>query len=165
MKMLIRNIIFSAFMVCFVISNAFAAASPEQAGNPVEDKPGKGNDRVTIVSVQNEGTDSIGTRLATRLKERFNQSSLFSLHDNEEKDVPKMRIMLMTTPEFPSRPNVGSIYGLCWVFSQGKGYLGLLLQREIGTVNYDDIDGLVDKIVERTDGIAAKYSELLKQSR
>ena len=30
------------------------------------------------------------------------------------------------------------------------------------TINYEDVDGLVDKLVERTDGIAAKYSSLWK---
>ena len=57
---------------------------------------------------------------------------------------------------------MGSVYGVCWVFSQGKGYLGYLLAREVGTVNYDDLDALVDRLVERTDGIAAKYGNLWK---
>jgi len=29
-------------------------------------------------------------------------------------------------------------------------------------VSVEDVDGLVDKLVERTDGIAAKYSSLWK---
>ena len=60
------------------------------------------------------------------------------------------------------RPGVGSVYSVCWVFKQGKGYLGYLLARELGTVSYDEVGGLVDKLVERTDGIAAKYSSLWK---
>lgn len=138
---------------------ATPAASP-QAGKPVQDAPRQTTDRTTIVSVQVDGTDSLGARLATRLKERFNQSSLFRLNSDEEKDTPELRLLLNTAPEFPSRPSVGSVYGVCWVFSQGKGYLGYLLAREIGTVNADDMDSLVDKMVERTDGIAAKYSNL-----
>lgn len=133
-----------------------------QAGKPTPDKPEKGIDRVTVISVQLEGTDSIGARLGTRLKERFNQSNLFTLNDDDEKDMPKLRLLLSTAPEFPSRPGVGSVYSVCWVFSQGKGYLGYLLARELGTVNYDEIDALVDKLVDRTDGIAAKYGNLWK---
>ncbi|MDE7371988.1 MAG: hypothetical protein K2N07_09695, partial [Desulfovibrio sp.] len=71
-------------------------------------------------------------------------------------------VLLNTAPEFPGRPAVGSVYGVCWVFSQGKGYLGYLLAREVGTVNAEDLDALVDKLVERTDGIAAKYGNLWK---
>ena len=137
------------------------AASP-QAGKPVQDKPEKTVDRVTTVSVSLEGTDSIGARLGTSLKERFNKSSLFTLNDDEEKDQPKLYVMLETKAEFPDRPGVGSVYSVCWVFKQGKGYLGYLLARELGTVSYDEVGGLVDKLVERTDGIAAKYSSLWK---
>ncbi|MDR3358927.1 MAG: hypothetical protein LBN96_08805 [Desulfovibrio sp.] len=133
----------------------------QQAVNPVQDKPEKGPDRVTLVSVQLEGTDGIGARLGMQLKDRFNRSSLFSLAV-EEKDAPKLQVMLATSPEFPGRPGVGSIYSVCWVFSQGRGYLGYLLARDLGTVNHEDIDALADKLAERTDGIAAKYGNLWK---
>lgn len=138
---------------------AFSAAAP-QAGKPVEDAPRATPDRTTVISVNLDGADSIGSRLATKLKERFNQSSLFRLNSDEERDEPELRLLLNTAPEFPGRPSIGSVYGVCWIFSQGKGYLGYLLAREIGTVNVDDMDALVDKLVERTDGIAAKYSNL-----
>ncbi|MDY3810855.1 hypothetical protein FYJ44_02860 [Desulfovibrio sp. PG-178-WT-4] len=160
-----KNIFRILAVVCVLAlagnSMAATAAAP-QAGKPVQDKPEKGADRVSVVSVQLEGTDSIGARLGTRLKERFNQSNLFTLNDDEEKDMPKLRLLVSTAPEFPGRPGVGSVYGVCWVFSQGKGYLGYLLAREVGTVNYDDLDALVDRLVERTDGIAAKYGNLWK---
>ena len=115
-----------------------------------------------MISVQIEGDDSIGARLSTKLKERFNQSNLFTLNADEEKDAPELRLLLSTAPEFKDRPNVGSVYSVCWVFSQGKGYLGYLLAREVGTINYDDLDAKVDKLVERTDAIAAKYGNLWK---
>lgn len=155
------------FLACFWLvllacpALAAAPATP-QAGKAVQDAPQKGVDRTTTVSVQIDGSDSIGARLSTRLKERFNQSSLFRLNADEEKDAPELRLLLSTAPEFPGRPGVGSVYGVCWVFSQGKGYLGYLLAREVGTVNADDLDALVDKLVERTDGIAAKYGNLWK---
>lgn len=139
-----------------------SAPVTQQAGKPVEDLPRQLADRHTLISVILDGTDSLGARLSTRLKERFNQSSLFRLTQEEEKDTPELRLLLNTAPEFPGRPGLGSIYGVCWVFSQGKGYLGYLLAREVGTVSADDMDALVDKLVERTDGIAAKYSNLWK---
>lgn len=142
------------------VPSAFAAAPTPRPGEPVQDLPQAAMDRNTTVSVILDGTDSLGSRLATRLKERFNQSSLFRLNSDEERDAPELRLLLNTAPEFPSRPSVGSVYSVCWVFSQGKGYLGYLLAREIGTVNADDLDSLVDKLVERSDGIAAKYSNL-----
>lgn len=150
-----------AVAIMLALVNA-AAAAPPQAGKPVQDKPEKTVDRVTVVSVALEGSDSVGARLGTRLKERFNQSSLFTLNDDEEKDGPKLYLMISTQPEFAGRPAVGSIYSVCWVFKQGKGYLGYLLARDLGTASTDEIDGLVDKLVERTDGIAAKYSSLWK---
>lgn len=151
------------FLLIFLLSgsNGFAA-SAEQTPAPVADLPAKLVGRNTIIKVEAEGTDSLGARLATRLKERFNQSSLFSLSSEDEKDAPELRLLLNTVPEFPSRPNIGSVYGVCWVLSPGKGYLGHLLGREVGTVNAEDLDGLVDKLVERTDGIAARYANLLK---
>lgn len=141
---------------------AAQSATVPQPGKPVQDAPQKTADRSTAVSVVLDGTDSLGTRLSTRLKERFNQSSLFRLNSSEDKDAPELRLLLNTAPEFPSRPGVGSIYGVCWVFSQGKGYLGYLLAREIGTFNAEDLDSLVDRLVERSDGIAAKYGNLWK---
>lgn len=151
------------FFVCFTAYPLFAAS--QQPGQPVQDTPTPRVTRSTAISVIAEGNDSLGARLSTRLKERFNQSSLFTLHNVDEKDTPELRFLLTTQPEFPARPGVGSIYGVCWVFSQGKGYLGYLLGREIGTFTVDEIDGLVDKLVERTDGIVAKYGNLLKSDK
>ena len=151
----------SLALLCLCLVFA-APALAAQAGKPLEDKPAPTLDRVTVISVRAEGNDSIGARLATRLKERFNESNLFALNDDEQKDVPKFKLLLNTAPEFPGRPAVGSVYGVCWVFSQGKDYLGFLLAREVGTVNSEDLEALVNKLVERTDGITAKYSSLLK---
>lgn len=141
---------------------ASQAATPQTPPVAPLDAPQKSVDRSTAISVVFDGSDTVGARLATRLRERFNQSSLFKLNAEEDRDAPELRLLLTTAPEFPGRPSVGSIFGVCWVFSQGKGYLSFLLAREIGTVNSDDLDGLVDKLVERTDGIAAKYSNLWK---
>ncbi|GFH62658.1 MAG: conserved hypothetical protein [Candidatus Desulfovibrio kirbyi] len=171
-----KRFAFVCFPVCLllffsapvVFAAGSAAPSPSanaqapQAVKPAPDKPEKGVDRVTVVTVQHEGSDSIGANLAMRLKERFNQSNLFTLNDDEEKDIPKLRLLISTEPEFPGRPNVGSIYSACWVFSQGKGYLGYLLSRDLGAATADDISALVNRLAERTDGIAARYSSLWK---
>lgn len=160
MKIFSLGLIFLLFLSLASVHAATESASV--VGKPVEDSPRKLIDRTTSISVILDGTDSLGSRLATRLKERFNQSSLFRLNSEEEKDSPELRLLLNTAPEFPARPGVGSVYSVCWVFSQGKGYLGYLLAREVGTVTADDLDGLVDRLVERTDGVAAKYSNLWK---
>ena len=114
------------------------------------------------------GRSRIRTDLALEATERFQEENV-EVHGveirekyDEEKDVPKLYLMLDTKPEFPGRPGVGSIYSVSWVFKQGKGYLGYLLARDLGAVNAEDIDALVDKLVERTDGIAAKYGSLWK---
>ena len=83
-------------LVCVLaVAGMAAAATPQaatqQAGKPVQDKPEKGADRVTVVSVTLDGTDSIGARLGTNLKERFNKSSLFTLNDDEEKYSKRKR--------------------------------------------------------------------------
>lgn len=161
MKKIIPVLLY-AFCLCATGIAWGASPTPPVPGKPALDSPHPIPDRTTMVGVVMDGSDSLGARLSTRLKERFNQSSLFQLNADDEKDTPELRLLLNTAPEFPGRPSVGSVYSVCWVFSQGKGYLGYLLARELGTVNADDLDALVDRLVERTDGIAAKYANLWK---
>jgi len=115
--------------------------------------------RSTTVAVIHEGTDNIGARLAMRLKERFNASNLFKL---EEKDQPKMRLLLHTMEEFPSRAGLGSVYSITWVFSQSEGHLAYLLARDVGVLTLEGVDALTDSLVQRTDGIGVKYGYLFK---
>ena len=166
-----RTVFFIALLglVLALASPVLAAeASGASAGGKVQqslaktappDSPAKGESRSTSVVVMHTGSDSIGSRLATRLKEAFNASNLFKL---EEKDTPKMRLLLSTMPEFPSRPGAGSIYSLTWVFSQSDGHLGYLLDRELGVLTPDGVDALVYSVLERTDGIGVKYGYLFK---
>ena len=123
------------------------------------DTPAKTDTRSTSVAVIHEGSDSIGARLATRLKEAFNASNLFRL---EEKDQPKMRLLLNTMAEFPSRPGAGSVYGITWVFSQSEGHLAYLLARDVGVLTMEEVDALAYSLLERTDGIGVKYGYLFK---
>lgn len=140
-----------------VAAPGLALAAEATAGKAVADKPAKNVERRTTIAVIHEGTDSVGARLSTRLKEAFNASNLFALND---KDAPKVRLLVNTQPEFPGRPAVGSVYSVIWTFSQSDAHLGYLLAREVGTVNGEDVDALVQQLVERTDGIAVKYAYL-----
>ena len=123
------------------------------------DTPAKGESRNTAVAVIHEGVDSIGARLSTRLKEKFNASNLFRL---EEKDQPKMRLLLTTMEEFPSRPGLGSVYSVTWAFSQSEGHLAFLLARDVGVLTMEEVDALTDSLLARTDGIGVKYGYLFK---
>ena len=150
-----------------ISGNVFAAETGSTAGGKAQqvpaktqpDSPAKLDARNTSVAVVHDGGDSIGARLATRLKEGFNASNLFRL---EEKSAPKLRLLLKTLPEFPGRPGSGSVYSVTWIFTQSDDHLGYLLERELGVVTTDEIDGLSDKLRERTDGIGVKYGYLFK---
>lgn len=140
-------------------SPALAAQAADAAPKAVADKPAPGVDRAVQVAVEHEGTDSLGARLAFRLKDTFNSSSLFVL---SEKDAPKIRVLLSTMPEFPSRPSVGSAYSVVWVFSQSEGTLRHYLAREVGVVTAEGVEDLVAHIAERTDGISVRYGYLFQ---
>ena len=138
-----------------------AMAAPATAPAAVPNSPAKVDARVTAVDVQSEGTDSIGARLSTALKEKFNTSSLFRLGSDNE---PKLVLLVSTSPEFPTRPQVGSVYSIIWVYSQKANYLPMLLGHEVGTVSMEDIDALVARVVEKTDGLSVKYGYLWKKN-
>jgi len=158
-------VLLSAFSGSVFAADAGTAAAggkiqqPTAKVQPPPDAPVKGETRSTAVAVIHEGTDSIGARLSTRLKERFNASNLFRL---EEKDQPKMRLLLSTMEEFPSRAGVGSVYSITWVFSQSEGHLAYLLARDVGVLTMEGVNALTDSLVERTDGIGVKYGYLFK---
>jgi hypothetical protein len=153
-----RFCILCAVVCCAMLTVAAPyAAAAEQAAKPLADRPIRTADRTTSVAVVHEGSDVVGTRVAFQLKNVFNTSSLFTL---AEKDGPKLKVYLSTLAEFPSRPGIASAYSVVWVFSQSEGTLGFLLARDVGLVSPDDVDGLVTKLAERTDGIAARYAYL-----
>lgn len=157
MQPTIRALLAALFLA--IAAPTMAATPPPSPGKPAPDTPAKAAMRQTQIALQHEGTDSVGARLATRLKEMFNASNLFQLN---EKDAPKVRILLGTRPEFPERPGMGSIYSVTWVFSQSESHLGYLLARDLGALSPDEVDDLAAKIAERTDGIAVKYGYLLQ---
>lgn len=152
-----RNVLraLALFVVLALLPGAAFAAAAAPAAVP--DKPGKTVERQTPVAVEYEGTDSLGAKLATRIKEVLNSSNLFTL---TEKDTPKIRLLISTVPEFPSRPGLGSAYGVVWVFSQSEATLRHFLMREVGVLTPDEVNDLAAKIVERTDGLAVRYGYL-----
>ena len=155
--------LFALLVLGFVLSLALGApalAAEGQAGGAIADTPAAAASRSTAVSVEHDGTDTIGSKLSFETKGLFNRSSLFTL---SEKDEPKLRLMLSTTSEFPSRPNIASAYAAVWTFSQGEGTLSFFLAREVGLVAAEDIDALVAHLAEKTDGIAVKYGYLLQK--
>lgn len=137
---------------------AIAAETPK-SDTAIPDKPTRITERNTPVAVEFEGNDSIGSRLATRVKETLNSSNLFSLSD---KDTPKIRILIATKPEFPSRPGVGSAYSVIWVFSQSENILRHFLTSEVGVLTPDQINELAARLVEETDGLATRYGYLFQ---
>ncbi len=160
-----RHIVFFGMMAVLAAFFAFpVCAAQQEAGAqppavaPVADKPAAAQvDRTTAVMVEHEGTDTLGAKLAFQLKGTFNTSSLFTL---TEKDTPKIKVVIASTAEFPSRPSIASVYSVVWAFSQAEGTLSFLLARDVGLVTAEELDGLVASIAERTDGIAAKYAYL-----
>ncbi len=135
---------------------ANAAAEPP-AGKSLPDTPAGAADRSTPVTVEHDGADTAGARLAFELKELFNSAGLFRL---TEKDEPKYRLLLSTLPEFPSRPQVGSVYCVVWVYSGSEGTLRHYLARDLGVVTMETARDVALKLVERSDGIGVKYSYL-----
>ena len=166
MKQLFHICVF-AFVLAFsgsvfasdAATNAVSGKVQQPPAKTQPDAPSMTETRSTAVAVIHEGVDSIGARLSTRLKEKFNASNLFRL---EEKDQPKMRLLLTTMEEFPSRAGLGSVYSITWVFSQSEGHLAYLLAREVGVLTMGEVDALSDSLLARTDGIGVKYGYLFK---
>lgn len=145
------------FLLVLCNTPVFAADTPK---SDLPDKPVRMTERNTPIAVEFEGSDSLGSRLSTRIKEVFNSSNLFSL---SEKDTPKLRMLISTTPEFPSRPGVGSAYAVVWVFSQSDTTLRHYLTREVGVLTPDEINDVASKLIERTDGLAVRYGYLFNK--
>ncbi len=147
--------------VLFVLCAATAAFAAESAASRAPaDKPAAQAERTTSVSVEHEGTDPVGAKLAFQLKGAFNASPLFNL---TEKDGPKIKVYLSTMPEFPGRPGLASAYAVVWAFSQADGTLSFFLARDVGLTAADEVDGLVSRLAEKTDGMAVKYRYLFNK--
>ena len=113
----------------------------------------------TPITVEHDGNDTLGSKLVVQLKEIFNTGTLIAL-DNH--DIPKLQMLISTAPEFPSRPAVGSVYGVIWVYSERSNVLSNYLAHEVGILTPEDLDGLASRLASRTAGIAAKHSYIFK---
>ncbi|MBQ9537022.1 MAG: hypothetical protein IJU79_04435 [Desulfovibrionaceae bacterium] len=138
-----------------------AFADPAPTAKPYLEQTQTQVGHATPISLKLEGADSLGSKLALRLKERFNQSNLFDLRPmDEETTKPKLVLLLATKAWCEPKPNLGSCYSLCWVFREGKGYLPYLLRQDVGLIEGENLESLVDRILELTDGIASRYHKL-----
>ncbi len=151
--------LFYTFLLVFSSLLPIQAMAAEEAQN-LPNAPKALGDRTTPIAIEHEGSDSLGSLLALKLKERINTSSLFTL---EQKDKPKFRILISTVSEFEERPQVGSAYAVVWVFSQSEANLRHFIFREVGVVNQEDIEAVTTKILEKTDGLAVRYSYLFPE--
>lgn len=154
------SLLAASFFVCGNSLQTLAAESRTPATATVSNSTAQSIKKNAVaVYVELQGTDTIGSKLAYQLRERFNTSSQFLLTD---KDQPKLQIIVATTPEFASRPEVGSAYSVTWLYYASTRSYSSYLTLEVGTVSGDAVEGLVDRLVEHTTGIAAKYSHLLE---
>ncbi|MBP3730804.1 MAG: hypothetical protein J6I40_04955 [Mailhella sp.] len=112
-------------------------------------------ERRTPVVVEFEGSDSIGSALFTRLQNTLNQNN-----PSAPEREAKFRLLLSTASEFPSRPGVGSVYTVVWTFAVSEGSMEYYLVRDLGVVTPDTVDEVVNRIMGRTDGVAARYGYL-----
>ncbi|HJD97070.1 hypothetical protein [Mailhella massiliensis] len=132
-----------ALVFCLCASTAFAADDARKA------------ERRTPVIVEFEGNDAIGVTLFSRLQSKIN---------SENPAAPareaKFRILLSTAAEFPSRPGVGSVYAVVWTLALSEGSMEYYLVRDLGIVTPDTVDAVVERIVSRTEGVAARYGYL-----
>ena len=134
-----------ALLACLCLGSAAFAA---------DDAP-RTAERRTPVVVEFEGDDSIGVALFSNLQKKINSSN----PANPAREA-KFRILLSTASEFPSRPGVGSIYAVVWTLALSEGSMEYYLVRDLGVVTPDTVDEVADRIVSRTDGVAARYGYL-----
>ena len=119
-----------------------------------DDAPRKAERRTPVV-VEFEGNDSIGVALFSSLQKKINSTN----PANPTREA-KFRILLSTVSEFPSRPGVGSVYAVVWTLALSEGSMEYYLVRDLGIVTPDTVDEVADRIVSRTDGVAARYGYL-----
>lgn len=130
-----------------------------QKGDDIPNTPAKVTTNTTPVAVVHGNVDQLGTRLAFHLKELFNTSSLFTLTSG---DKPMIKVMVTTKPEFPGRPQVGSVYSAVWIFSSGENVLTHYLANEAGTVDNTTVDATAEALAATTAAVAEKYAYLFE---
>ncbi len=145
---------------CLCILTALAVTALCSSPAFSEEKAQVKKERRTPVIVEYEGNDSIGNSLFTMLKGAIDGSNPAS-----PAREAKFRILLSTTSEFPSRPDVGSIYSAVWTLSMSEGAMEYFLVRDLGVVTPATMDEVVSRIIGRTDGVSARYGYLDREKQ
>lgn len=128
-------------------------------GKTIPDTPAETRTAATPVAVVHGDVDQLGTRLAFRLKEIFNDSGLFALTSRDER---KLKVVVTTRPEFPGRPQVGSVYAAVWIFSSGENVLTHYLACKAGTVDTTTVDATAEALAATTAAVAEQYAYLFE---
>lgn len=168
----LRQVLFAVLFVSVVLAalpgashsaqSPIRTAAPDESNAAADADPAKrAAARAAIkagaipIAILHEGADSLGAKLSYQLKEMFNAGTLFALND---KDEPKLQMLISTVTEFPSRPGVGSLYCVVWTYSERPTALSNYLAQEVGVVTPENLADLADKLASRTSGLAAKHS-------
>lgn len=165
--------LFTAMLAClvFILPGSGNAASPAasppptQMSEPFQKRPENEPQaspaaRLTPVAVDQKGTDTLGSRVAYELKENFNSGTLFALSATDE---PKLQVLMFTESEFPSRPGVGSLYSVVWVYAENPKVFPTYLDQMMGVITPDTVNDVVTRIAQKTDGVVARYSYIFKK--
>jgi len=118
-----------------------------------------GPDQSWPVFVEHRGDDSLGARLALRLKEIFNQSSLFAYTTEDQR---KVKVLLVTREEFPGRARLGSIYAATFIYQASETMLAHHLATDLGFIAPGELDGLAEELAARTETVADRYAYLFE---
>ncbi len=129
-----------------------AAPAPADAGKSTDATRKK-----TPVAIEHDDNDTVGSRLAYRIKEMLGRSSLMQPSGKDEK---KIVIVLKTKDEFPGRSGLSSIYSISWLFASKEGSLKYFLTSEAGIVDSADIDEVAETVLGKTDKLATTYAYL-----
>lgn len=155
------------FVLCVIFSCsglALAQEANQPLAAPKEDIPDKPapaeqRERKIVVTVEHDGADNVGGRLAYHLKELFDRSSLFTLSTKDER---KIKVILRTKEEFPGRPNMSSAYAVVFVYSETEGTLKYLLASDIGFVHSASVKEDAEVLAGKAHDIYSKYSYLFE---
>lgn len=158
----------SVFLVLALVLLAGFPAAAQESNQPLaaprEDIPDKPTttekkESKIIVSVEHDGADNVGGRLAYHLKELFDRSSLFTLSTSDER---KLKVILRTREEFAGRPNMSSAYAAVFVYSETEGTLKYLLSSEVGFVHSASVKEDAEVLAGKAHEIYSKYSYLFE---
>lgn len=112
------------------------------------------------VFVENVGEDPLGQRLAFELREALRVSAGFKLAKAGDK---ALRVRVVALPEFKDRPQIGSAFGVTWLFSEGGNVLSYYLESEVGLVDEARLKTEAQSLLARTDELAGRFAYLFTE--